>query len=113
MRPAQEPPPPTPVPTTATPSPTPSNPCADPYVPRVSRPGDLTCVRALSAAEARADNDPVLQKLRKDPTGPYGPETCVPGYVWRVAYSDDLICVSDATRTRTYWENQGYPLGTP
>ena len=107
------PPPPSPAPTTATPSPTPSNPCPAPYVPRLSRPGDLICVTTLSAAEAKAENDPDLQTLRKDPTGPYGPETCVQGYVWREAYPDDLICVSGDARSRTYWENQGNPLGTP
>ena len=115
LRPAPEPPPPapSPVPTTVTPSPTPSNPCPSPYVPRLSRPGDLTCVTALSAAETKADNDPDLQRLRKDPAGLYGPETCVPGYVWREAYEGDTICVSGLTRARTYWENQGNPLGTP
>jgi hypothetical protein len=113
LRPTQAPPPPPPPPTTATPSPSPSNPCSPPYVPRLARPGDLTCATALSAAEAKADNDPDLQKLRKDPGGPYGPETCVQGYVWREAWDGDVTCVIGSTRTRTYWENQGHPAGTP
>lgn len=118
LRPSGDPPPPSPTPTltptpTPSPSPTPSNPCPPPYVPRLARPTDLTCVTVLSAAEAKADNDPDLQKARKDPTGPYGPETCVQGYVWRDAFDGDTICVTGSTRTRSYWENQGYPEGRP
>jgi len=119
LRPGPEAPPespsPSPTPTSATPSPTPSpsNPCAPPYVPRLTRPEDLTCVTQLSAAEAKADNAPDLQTARKDPSGAYGPETCVQGYVWREAYEGDVTCVTGSVRTRTYWENQGYPEGTP
>ncbi|MBK9158163.1 MAG: hypothetical protein IPM11_08575 [Micropruina sp.] len=93
----------------------PLNPCPAPYVPRLARPSDLTCVTVLSAAEAKADNDPQLQKARKDPAGPYGPESCIAGYgyVWREAYSGDTTCVPGSTRTRSYWENQGHPLGKP
>ncbi len=98
---------------TPTPSPTATNPCQAPYVPRLARPGDLTCVTGLSATEAKLENDPELQKLRKDPTGPYGPETCVQGYVWREAFPGDVACVTVDTRTRTAWENQGNPNGTP
>jgi len=119
LRPAPAPPPPSPPPSatptvsTPTPSPTPSNPCPSPYVPRLARPEDLTCVTQLSAAEAKADNDPALQQARKDPGGAYGPETCVQGYVWREAYEGDVTCVTGNVRTRSYWENQGYPEGTP
>ena len=47
------------------------------------------------------------------PPEEYGPETCVQGYVWREAFEGDVACVTGAVRTRTYWENQGYPEGTP
>ncbi len=110
LRPSGAPNPPT---SSPTPTPTPTNPCASPYVPRLARPDDLTCVTTLSAAEARTDNDPELQRARKDPTGPYGPETCVSGYVWREAFEGDVTCVTGAVRTRTYWENHGYPEGRP
>jgi hypothetical protein len=113
LRPKPAPPPPPAPPSSPVVTTPPPNPCMAPFVPRLTRPGDLTCVTTLSAAEAKADNDPELQRLRKDPTGPYGPDTCVQGYVWRVAYPDDLICVTGATRDRTYWENQGHPEGTP
>lgn len=112
LRPGPTPAEPSPSPT-PTASPTPTNPCPAPYVPRLARPGDNTCVTVLSAAEAKADNDPGLQKARKDPTGPYGPETCVQGYVWREAFEGDTTCVPGSTRTRSYWENQGHPEGTP
>ena len=115
LRPSPAPPLPSPSPS---PSPTPTvtptvNPCPAPYVPRLARPDDNVCVTVLSAAEAKADNDPGLQKARKDPTGPYGPETCVQGYVWREAFPGDATCVIGSTRTRSYWENQGHPEGTP
>lgn len=116
LRPSGEPPLPSPSPTptlTPTPSPTPTNPCPPPYVPRLARPTDLTCVTVLSAAETKADNDPDLQKARKDPTGPHGPETCVQGYVWREAFDGDVACVTGSTRTRSYWENRGFPEGRP
>ncbi len=120
LRPPPDPPVPSPTPTptptatpTPTPSPTPSNPCPPPYVPRLARATDLTCVTTLSAAEARTDNDPDLQKARKDPGGTYGPETCVQGYVWREAFEGDVACVTGTVRTRTYWENRGYPEGRP
>lgn len=102
----------TPTPTLS-PTPTVVNPCPAPYVPRLARPGDLRCVTVLSAAEAKADNDPLLQKARKNPAGAYGPESCVSGYVWREAYTNDVTCVYGGVRTRTYWENQGHPDGKP
>jgi hypothetical protein len=37
---------------------------------------------------------------------PYGPETCLEGFVWREANPSDLVCVTPAVRSRTAQENQ-------
>ena len=36
---------------------------------------------------------------------PYGPDTCVQGYVWREARDGDTVCVTPDVRTRTAQEN--------
>ncbi len=37
---------------------------------------------------------------------PYGPDTCVNGYVWREAYgSNDHVCVVPATRAQAVYDN--------
>lgn len=93
------------------------NPCIAPWVPRLARAEDLTCVTASSAAEVVFDNNPAVQAERRAGGGPYGPDTCKPGWVWREAFEGDVACVSVATRTRTAAENQpGYttsPSGMP
>jgi hypothetical protein len=35
----------------------------------------------------------------------YGPNTCLNGFVWREAYSGDVVCVAPATRTRAAQDN--------
>ncbi|MCC6496458.1 MAG: hypothetical protein IT193_09385 [Propionibacteriaceae bacterium] len=108
---------PTPPPTPTSPPITVMNPCAEPWVPRLTRAEDITCVTAASAAEVVFDNNPAVQAERKAGGGAYGPNTCKPGWVWRDAYPGDEICVTVATRTRTAAENQpGYtktPPGMP
>ena len=42
---------------------------------------------------------------RVNPTGPYGPNTCIAGFVWREAYVGDKICVTMARRTQVHNEN--------
>ena len=98
---------PTPMVTPTTPPvTTPANPCPAPYVPRLARPSDLTCVTEASAAEALFDNNPAVQAQRRAGGGPYGPDTCKQGWVWREAYEGDVICVTPETRARTKAENQ-------
>ena len=36
---------------------------------------------------------------------PYGPDTCKQGYVWREAALGDHVCVTPATRQRTWSDN--------
>lgn len=88
-----------------TPSPTPSNPCPEPFVPRLARPGDLTCVMPASAKEAQWDNRSDVQRNRVIP----GTTECQIPYVPRLAFPDDLVCVWEDTANRTHVENQpGY-----
>ena len=40
-----------------------------------------------------------------DPALPFGPDTCLQGFVWREARSGDVVCVTPAIRARTAQEN--------
>jgi hypothetical protein len=37
--------------------------------------------------------------------GPYGPDTCLWGFVWREANASDHVCVTSATRSQTWTDN--------
>ena len=37
--------------------------------------------------------------------GAYGPDTCVPGFVWRGAFPGDHVCVPSATRDQAAYDN--------
>ena len=37
---------------------------------------------------------------------PYGPDTCIQGYVWREARASDTVCVTPEVRARTAQENE-------
>lgn len=88
-----------------TPTPTPSvNPCPSPFVPRLARPGDLTCVMPASAQEAQWDNREDVQRNRVIPDT--DPPQCAIPYVPRIAFPDDFICVWEDTANRTHIENQ-------
>lgn len=43
--------------------------------------------------------------VQADPRLPYGPDTCLNGYVWRDAAPGDHVCVRPASRTRAAAEN--------
>lgn len=93
---------------TATPTPrTAPAPCKPGLVPRLARPTDLVCVTRASAAQVVFDNNPDVQETRHpNPRGgPYGPETCLRGFVWREAFAGDIVCVDGATRASTSQEN--------
>ena len=77
------------------------NQCLQGYVWRVSTPDDLVCVTPETRDQVAEDN--ALAEERKDPdcaTGDceYGPDQCLPGYVWRVITPDDLVCVTPEMR---------------
>jgi hypothetical protein len=99
-------PPPAPTSTTALPT-SPASPCKPGLVPRLARPTDLVCVTRASAAQVIYDNNPDVQaaRLPNPRGGPYGPNTCLQGYVWREAFEGDVVCVDGATRSRSRQEN--------
>lgn len=58
-----------------------------------------------SRSAAAADNAAAASRVQPG-GGPFGPDTCKEGYVWREARPGDHVCVTGATRTRTTEENQ-------
>lgn len=36
---------------------------------------------------------------------PYGPDTCIQGFVWREAIPSDHVCVTPDTRSQTWYDN--------
>jgi hypothetical protein len=82
--------------------------CKQGYVWRVSTPEDLVCVTpevreqtAIDNAEAEERKDPACATEECE----YGPDTCLPGYVWRVITPDDLVCVTPETRAQVEDDN--------
>ena len=53
--------------------------------------------------------DNAAAPTRVDPGGAYGPNTCIAGYVWRVARPEDLVCVTPEERTRVAQDNDAAP----
>jgi hypothetical protein len=44
---------------------------------------------------------------RREPNGgPYGPDTCKQGYVWREAIPNDRVCVTPEARSQAAEDNQ-------
>ena len=61
---------------------------------------------ALQSAVAALSTVVVPGLAQADPGDlPYGPDTCIQGYVWREARSGDTVCVTPAVRSRTAQEN--------
>lgn len=50
----------------------------------------------VGASQASAAADPL----------PYGPDTCIQGYVWREANPQDHVCVTQTVRSQTAQQNQ-------
>lgn len=56
----------------------------------------LAALTLAVAGQAPASADPL----------PYGPDTCIQGFVWREANPNDHVCVTPAVRSQTAQENQ-------
>jgi hypothetical protein len=59
----------------------------------------------------------VSDVLKVSAVGAFGPGTCLPGYVWREAFSGDKVCVLPATRAEAAADNKAAasrvdPLGS-
>ena len=57
------------------------------------------CVTGAVRAQAQADNAQAVAR-RNPGGGPYGPDTCKQGFVWREAYPGDHVCVLGSVRTQ-------------
>jgi hypothetical protein len=66
--------------------------------------GDDVCVTPERRAVVREENRQAAS--RRDPHGPYGPNTCIPGFVWREANAQDTVCVVPEERSRIREENR-------
>lgn len=104
------PPPPTATFTPIPPSVTPHDPlaCKPGFVWREAYAGDKVCVTPATRSQALADNAAAVSRRAPPNTAvplPYGPDTCIGGYVWREARATDHICVLPAIRTQTANEN--------
>jgi hypothetical protein len=77
--------------------------CAQGYVWREARPGDLVCVTPESREQAANENR--LAKERRNPRGNYGPLTCIQHFVWREAFNGDAACVPPERRLAVRQEN--------
>lgn len=80
---------------------------------RESRSYDLVCVPGADRAALRDEDNHAAE--RKNPRGgPFGPDTCNPGFVWREAIvpntalgdPPDHVCVPPAARDRERLNNQ-------
>ncbi|WP_353199566.1 hypothetical protein [Sandarakinorhabdus sp.] len=91
--------------------------CQAGFVWRLVRPDDLVCVLPQVRAQVRADNQLALQRraggFRPSLCEPGTPcrepvqrIACLPGFVWREAVADDVICVTPAARAQAQDDNR-------
>jgi hypothetical protein len=78
------------------------NRCAQGFVWREAREGDLVCVPPESRSRAAAENS---RSASLWVSGAYGPHTCASGFVWREAFSGDTVCVTPEVRDLVRSEN--------
>lgn len=87
------------------------NTCRQGYVWREAFPGDFVCVTPPVRTETRAENAAANSRFARNaspaapPALPYGPDTCLQGYVWREARASDHVCVPPPARDRVRVEN--------
>lgn len=84
------------------------NQCLQGYVWRVNTPDDLVCVTPETREQVAQDN--ALAEERRDPACAtqeceFGPDQCLPGYVWRTITPDDLVCVTPEMRDLVAQDN--------
>lgn len=71
----------------------------------------VSCVTPAVRAEAKAQNANAANN-RKVGGGPYGPNTCRDGYVWREAFAGDVVCVTPHEREKAKNQNAESPRHT-
>lgn len=84
--------------------------CKPGFVWREAKAEDFVCVPPESRDRTATENENA--ESRRDPTGAYGPYTCISGYVWREAFDGDVVCVTPETRAVVKQENDLAPSRT-
>jgi hypothetical protein len=77
--------------------------CLQGFVWREASTTDHVCVTPAVRQQARADNAEAAS--RRNPAGPFGPDTCNQGFVWREAFSNDHVCVTPDVRSEARSDN--------
>jgi hypothetical protein len=71
----------------------------------------ITAFRDLETSIERADivlrviHPPIAAPRFQNVSLPYGPDTCVTGFVWREAFAGDTVCVTPETRSQAAADN--------
>jgi|SRR5688572_1777809 len=60
---------------------------------------------AAGLATSAGEKVGIVVRPPNEPDLPYGPDTCISGYVWREAIPGDNVCVTPATRSQTAYDN--------
>ncbi len=67
--------------------------------------GDHVCVTPQTRQATQQDNQ--LGPSRRNPNGgPFGPDTCAAGFVWREITPSDHVCVSPDVRAQARADNE-------
>jgi hypothetical protein len=79
------------------------------FAQRAARLAAALALAALAAGPSRAAAQTVPDSGGGDGVDPnalpYGPDTCISGYVWRGAYEGDHVCVTPETRDQAAADN--------
>lgn len=78
--------------------------CAQGFVWREARAGDVVCVTPAVRSSTAQQNGAAAQNVEPN-GGAYGPDTCKQGFVWREAFSGDSVCVTPAVRSQAAADN--------
>ena len=69
-----------------------------------ANPNDHVCVTPAVRSQTAQENTQAAQN-REPNGGPYGPDTCKQGFVWRDAFSGDHVCVIPSIRDEAATDN--------
>jgi hypothetical protein len=78
------------------------------FVERLAGPLDLVCVTPESHQRLLQEN--ATATSRRNPNGPYGPNTCITGFVWREAFAGDFVLVPPGLPLVAFLKESGVPL---
>ena len=68
----------------------------------MAAPFDHVCVTPAERSQVAYDNSQANSRV--NPSGAYGPQSCVQGYVWRQAFGGDYVCVTPDQRSQVAYD---------